>query len=211
MHITLLAKNRSRKTLLVKKKTPCETSWNFKSRSINFLSDLTLGNSTALRARVFLRWVGSVGRVGRVERRLVYRSGWKLPPFAKIVMFPINFTYKWTICCCCCCFFSFDNYFKPIKSQNSAICLHAVQAKPVTYSLYPFNENLAQHLTYRCFHSLFLPVLSNFEKGSNYSALYTQSRYCSRYFSTFRRKKPNTHHTSPMNHISWIVFPGSKL
>ena len=188
--------------------------WNFLKlqKSINkFFKWFNPRKFHSFESKSFLRGVGRVGRVGRVARRLVYRSGRKLPSFAKTVMFPINFTYKWTICCCCCCFFSFDNYFKPIKSQNSAICLHAVQAKPVTCSLYPFNENLAQHLTYRCFHSLFLPVLSNFEKGSNYSALYTQSRYCSRYFSTFRRKKPNTHYTSPMNHISWIVFPGSKL
>ena len=140
MHITLLAKNRSRKTLLVKKKTPCETSWNFKSRSINFLSDLTLGNSTALRARVFLRWVGSVGRVERVERRLVYRSGWKLPPFAKIVMFPINFTYKWTICCCCCCFFSFDNYFKPIKSQKKSYLSPCCTSKTGNLFALPFQR-----------------------------------------------------------------------
>ena len=118
--------------------------------------------------------------------RLVYRSGWKLPLFAKIVMFRINFTYKWTIYCYCCCFFSFDNYFKPIKSQNSDICLHAVQAKPVTYSLHPLNEKLAQHLTYRCFHSLFLPVLSNFEKGSNFSALYTVKIL----FSLFQHPNP---------------------
>lgn len=50
-------------------------------------------------------------------------------------------------------FFSFDNYFKLIKSQNSVICLHAVQGKLVTYSLHPFNENLSQHLKYRCFSS----------------------------------------------------------
>ena len=101
-------------------------------------------------------------------------------------------------------FFSFDNYFKLIKSQNSVICLHAVQAKVVTYSLHPFNENLTQHSKYRCFSSLFVPVLSNFEIGSNFLR-YTQSSYCSRSFSTFRKKK-YTHHTSPLNHLSCFFY-----
>ena len=163
MHITLLTKKPLQENL----------ACNFKGRSINFFKWFNPRKFHSFESKSFLRGVGRVGRVGRVARRLVYRSGRKLPSFAKTVMFPINFTYKWTICCCCCCFFSFDNYFKPIKSQNSAICLHAVQAKPVTYSLHPFNEKLAQHLIHRCFHSIFLPVLNNFEKDSNFSALYT--------------------------------------
>ena len=200
-----MRKNRCRKTLLAKK----NSLWIFLKlqKSINKFSKWFTSRKfhSFESKRFFAR--GGERREGREGGEGASVQKWlELPPSAKIVMFPINLTYKWTICCCCSCFFSFDNYFKPIKSQNSAICLHAVQAKPVTYSLHPFNENLAQHLTYTCFHSLFLPGLSNFEKGSNFSALYTVKILFS-LFQPFRRKKPHTHHTSPMNHISWIVFP----
>ena len=119
-------------------------------------------------------------------------------------MFPINFTYKWTISCCCCCFFSFDNYFMLIKSQNSAICLHAVQAKLVTYSLHPFNENLTQHLKYRCFSSLFLPEFKQlWNRFEFFRVIHSQAIVL---VISAHSVKKYTHHTSPLNHLSCFFY-----
>lgn len=153
--------------------------------------------------RFFAR--GGERREGREGEEEASVQKWlELPPSAKIVMFPINFTYKWTICCCCCCFFSFDNYFMLIKSQNSVICLHAVQAKLVTYSLHPFNENLTQHLKYRCFSSLFLPEFKQlWNRFEFFRVIHSQAIVL---VISAHSVKKYTHHTSPLNHLSCFFY-----
>ena len=64
MHITLLTKKPLQENLACKKKTPCESSWNFKGRSINFFKWFNPRKFHSFESRSFFA-LGGERREGR--------------------------------------------------------------------------------------------------------------------------------------------------